>query len=88
MAAREKSVPVYKVRLQHSLDQGDGNGTQQVVPSHLVLCHAPYDIHQAGAFRKRSPAPAADRAIPSRMAYDDEVEEHHGKAGFHIPIVG
>ena len=41
--------------------------------------------HQAGAFRKRSPAPAADRTIPSRVAYDDEVEEHHGKAGFHIP---
>lgn len=88
MAAREKSVSVYKMQLQHSLDQGDGNGTQQVVPSYLVLCHAPYDVHQAGAFRKRSPAPAADRTIPSRVAYDDEVEEHHGKAGFHIPIVG
>ena len=29
-----------------------------------------------------------DEAFPSRMAYDDEVEEHHGKAGLHIPIVG
>ena len=28
--------------------QGDGNVIQKVVHSHLVLCHALYDIHQAG----------------------------------------
>ena len=76
------------MRLQHSLDQGHGNGTQQAVAPHLVLCYALYDIHQTGAFRKGSPAPVADIAISSRVAYDDEVEEHYGKAGFHIPIVG
>ena len=78
VVAREEGVPVYKVRLPHTLDQGDGDGTQQVVTPHLVLCHAPHDIHQAGAFRKGSTAPVADRAIPSRVAYDDEVEEHYG----------
>lgn len=88
MAARKEGVPMHEMRLSHSLDQGNGDGTLQVVTSYLVLCHAPYDIHQAGAFRKGSPTSVADRAIPSRVAYDDEVAEHYGKAGSHISIVG
>ena len=40
------------VWLQHSLDEKDGDGTQQAVSPHLVLRHAPHDIYQTSAFRK------------------------------------
>lgn len=64
--------------LQHPLDERDGDGAQQAVSSYLVLHHASHNLHQTSASHKGSAASIADRAIPSRMAYDDEAEEHHG----------